>query len=600
MCKDCTRGQFKKDDDTCEACAKGQFQDILASAACKACVAGTYQNSGGQLSCKDCETGRYQMSTAATDCVDCGAGRFNGDPARAQDCQACTQGKFQQHVGKTQCTQCSKGTYGAPNTARDTEATHCLTCAKGQFQDATGKIECTPWKTCVDGQNELTAGSAFEDRSCGLAHCPKGWWGANPQSLDDCQECASAVACPVGHFQDDAASTCACIACPAGQYAMIEGAVGQCKLCPAGTHQSEPGKPNCKYCPAGTKSAATGATSHTTCTPCSYGSFSAQGQHVCSECPGNANANGATCRAGTYRKNTQIDCACTNCPAGEHNPGAATSATEGSTSCTKCLINTYASDVGPNTACTDCAPGKHAPNAGSAYCRACPVGHAFKAATKTCAPCLAGHFQNVAGQTACKKCPCGKSQDKMGQTHCNACAHGTGTATEGSISCAAGTSSCGATAAVPALPTLTFANVADVEGLTPAEAMAGMEDMVIFGQQAQDFAARTEQQLTDLRTTGAPLTDASAAHEGYVSLDIDGNGAVDYSDAMSFFVSTTMRGYGATTLIGAYRTKHPSQDAPTRTVDQIMALTQEAATATTLGQPNANANILRGGNTNTD
>ena len=145
--------------------------------------------------CKVCETGRYQTSAKAEDCVDCGAGRFNGDTARDIDCEACTQGKFQQHVGKTQCTQCSKGTYGAPNTARDTEATHCLACAEGQFQGEKGKIECTPWKTCVDGENELQAGSRFEDRSCGLAHCPKGRWGANPQSLDDCKECdASAVA----------------------------------------------------------------------------------------------------------------------------------------------------------------------------------------------------------------------------------------------------------------------------------------------------------------------------------------------------------------------------------------------------------------------
>jgi hypothetical protein len=81
------------------------------------------------------------------------------------------------------------------------------------------------------------------------------------------------------------------------------------------------------------------------------------------------------------------------------------------------------------------------------------------------------------------------------------------------------------------------------------------------------------------RAAGTPLTDSSAAHEGYVRLDIDGNGVVDSADSVSLFVATAMRSFGAADVLDKFRTNHPVQPAPTRTVDQIMAFTEEAAAA---------------------
>ena len=66
-----------------------------------------------------------------------------------------------------------------------------------------------------------------------------------------------------------------------------------------------------------------------------------------------------------------------------------------------------------------------------------------------------------------------------------------------------------------------------------------------------------------------------------MSVDIDGNGFVDFADAVSLFVATTMRSFGGAHVLDQFRTKHPAQPAPTRTVDQIMALTKEADAATT-------------------
>jgi hypothetical protein len=71
-----------------------------------------------------------------------------------------------------------------------------------------------------------------------------------------------------------------------------------------------------------------------------------QGAPVCSTCPGNRDAARATCLVGTHRKDTQIDCACANYPAGEHNPHAATSATSGRTSCDRCAVNTCGTRAG--------------------------------------------------------------------------------------------------------------------------------------------------------------------------------------------------------------------------------------------------------------
>jgi hypothetical protein len=571
----------------------------------------------------------------------------------------------------------------------------------------------------------VAAGDACVDP---LATCAVGYFTTEAYATNctPCTNAAATTACPVGQYQThDASGACNCAKCPPGTHAMTMGAVGRCTPCPTGTHQAAAGTTSCDYCPAGTASNAIAATSAGVCTPCGYGFFSSQGAPVCSTCPGNHDATGATCPAGTYRKNTQIDCACTNCPAGTQNPSGATSATSGRTSCDKCPTNTFAADVGPNVDCKACAAGKHAPELGAAYCRACSVGTAFEDDTKMCKPCSPGHFQNVAGQTACKKCPCGKAQAASGATHCNQCSHGTGTATAGSDTCTAGVTSCAGAATVPTLPTLNLLSIDAAKDLTPATAHASIDDLIIFGQNAQQVTkaledkaaadkAASEQELADakkakdaeladankaaeqqlaaakeakdavidaerlrhvaeirnsnatsaqckldlenainvtavldhsanaLNTTvarletdlavveaakvtleqaagtceqatkaledkaaaadqklaacesktvpptvapqsaaGTPLTDSSAAHEGYVCLDIDGNHVVDINDAISLFVATTMRSFGAGTMLDNYRSKHPAQHVPTRTVDQIMALTNEADAATT-------------------
>ena len=390
-----------------------------------------------------------------------------------------------------------------------------------------------------------------------LATCAPGLW--TDTYANRCQRCVNTVdACPVGTYQahDLARGTCACAACPPGTHAMTQGAVGRCTPCPTGTYQATAGASSCGYCPAGTASNATAATSAAVCKDCPYGKFAGQGQHVCSECPGNADTSGATCPAGTYRKNRQIDCACTNCPAGTFNPHAATSATSGSTSCDKCPMNTFASDVSPNKACKTCIAGKHAPELGAAYCRACPVGSAFDAGTKACAPCAAGRFQNVPGQIACKKCPCGKKQAAMGKTHCIACSYGKGTTAAGSTTCETGVTSCAGAATTPTLPPLVFRNITALEALSEFQMRAASEDMYINGQ-------KTRQAYEACEAKTAPPATATASSAGLVAIDANGDGKVDVTDAIELFVATTMQDFGAAGLLDQFRKKYPASGAVT-------------------------------------
>merc|ERR1719261_1530010 len=101
--------------------------------------------------------------------------------------------------------------------------------------------------------------------------------------------------------------------------------------------------------------------------------------------------------------------------------------------------------------------------------------------------------------------------------------------------------------------------------------MTGIQDCVIYGQQAQDFAARAEQQLAECQAAPAPAPVAGGSCAGSVPLDIDGNAVVDQRDAITLFVALTLRGFGARELLESYRAAHPHAPAPVTSVDAILA-----------------------------
>ena len=353
---------------SCTACF-GADNKLSAGANCNVCDCGADPCPAGKfgtISCADCPVGKYGIYSGAVACDDCAAGASSG--VAALECMHCAPGQYVKDAGDPiGCKKCPLGQFQEDAKG----ATYCKACSQeaGGLRQYTAQTGSSSVAQCACAMGLVAAGDACVDP---LATCAVGYFTTETYAINckPCTNAASTTACPVGQYQThDASGACTCAKCPPGTHAMTMGAVGRCEPCPEGTHQAAAGATSCNYCDAGTASGVVGATSEAVCKPCGYGFFSSQGAPLCSMCPGNKDAAGATCPAGKYRKNTQIDCACANCPAGTHNPDAATSATSGVTGCTKCETNTYASDVRPNTACATCATGKHAPNAGSAFCQ---------------------------------------------------------------------------------------------------------------------------------------------------------------------------------------------------------------------------------------
>jgi hypothetical protein len=78
----CQPGTFKNGG-KCQACPKGQYQDLSDQSACKKCPAGTYADSEGFAYCRVCGVGGYGTSatgsvSATTACKSCGKGRRLG------------------------------------------------------------------------------------------------------------------------------------------------------------------------------------------------------------------------------------------------------------------------------------------------------------------------------------------------------------------------------------------------------------------------------------------------------------------------------------------------------------------------------------------
>jgi hypothetical protein len=58
-------------------------------------------------------------------------------------------------------------------------------------------------------------------------------------------------------------------------------------------------------------------------------------------------------------------------------------------------------------------------------------------------------------------------------------------------------------------------------------------------------------------TASFPVS-ATPSCAGSVAIDINGNGKVDYCDAVELFVATTMQDFGAASILNRFRKKHPT------------------------------------------
>mmetsp|Transcript_29977 Transcript_29977/g.78970 ORF Transcript_29977/g.78970 Transcript_29977/m.78970 type:complete len:337 (-) Transcript_29977:326-1336(-) len=112
-------------------------------------------------------------------------------------------------------------------------------------------------------------GDRLKTVDLGAGDCPEH---SAPGDLDRCT-------CFQGFWEGESS----CNACAPGSFGAEPGA-SSCTACAAGTFNSETGSTLCTGCAAGTYGAAQGANSSAGCLPCSRGSFSSEGQSVCSPC----------------------------------------------------------------------------------------------------------------------------------------------------------------------------------------------------------------------------------------------------------------------------------------------------------------------------
>ena len=147
------------------------------------------------------------------------------------------------------------------------------------------------------------------------------------------------------------------------------------------THHTRPG------------SAMAGATSSSTCAPCTAGTYSAPGtsKTMCSSCPVGkySNVTGAT------TESTCLAChASSDAPAGSDDASDcicnAGFTSEGNRGCAACAAGTYKGGSG-NEACTDCGAGKYSTASGAT-------------AESTCSACGAGKYSTASGATAESTC----------------------------------------------------------------------------------------------------------------------------------------------------------------------------------------------------
>jgi len=160
-------------------------------------------------------------------------------------------------------------------------------------------------------------GDRLKTVDLGAGDCPEH---SAPGDLDRCT-------CFQGFWEGESS----CNACAPGSFGAEPGA-SSCTACAAGTFNSETGSTLCTGCAAGTYGAAQGANSSAGCLPCSRGSFSSEGQSVCSPC-----------EIGTY------------------------AADPGQSICDFCAPGAYGGAAGVST-CSECSTGSFSSSPGSLAC----------------------------------------------------------------------------------------------------------------------------------------------------------------------------------------------------------------------------------------
>lgn len=184
--------------------------------------------------------------------------------------------------------------------------------------------------------------------------------------------------------------------------------LGAPEVCPAGQYPLPLGINNdallsnlfaCVPCPAGTFKQ---TPSDQLCAPCAPGFASTEGSATCTACLVNQLSASTIPSVSLQDGRVQMfgSTACSSCPAGRIAPG-------GSTQCSACPAGTHR-DMNSVGSCEACAPGTYSPREGSAACLSCgdvlPGSSSFGAASSA-SQCVCS--QNQLRLSTCTPCPVG-------------------------------------------------------------------------------------------------------------------------------------------------------------------------------------------------
>ena len=452
-CTICAKGTYMNREDhreACRACPVGYFQPSTEQASCIACPNGWYTTRPSQAkcvgcgigkaaksssltasiaeedACESCTSGKYQDSTGSSNCIDCEKGRFHNETGLSY-CNDCIPGRFANETGSIECLPCSLGYFAAVSVAAE-----CSKCPVGFSQSAVGQAYCS---ACTAGQ--FTSRSALG--SCNF--CTVGKF----QIANEAVDCSS---CPLGYFSSKTSSTF-CSSCPNGYYNAGNAQNASCTACPVGRLGAATSAPSltagCAVCPSGQYTDEVGLSS---CKPCGTGRFIDDETNAikhdnkadCKICPGGwfqaSNTGAATCEQcgkarflnGLLASDHDSVQDCKACPEGYYG------ADIGQSDCIMCIEGEYASTG--STVCTDCEVGRYQENKMSSSCVLCPIGYIINTEKSVnCTPCEPGYIAKRFGGQVCEKCQKGKISPNLAGTECASCNPGYFASDDGSRQC---------------------------------------------------------------------------------------------------------------------------------------------------------------------
>tara|TARA_Y100000389_G_scaffold165434_1_gene169636 strand:- start:16975 stop:21465 length:4491 start_codon:yes stop_codon:yes gene_type:complete len=176
VCTDCSPGYYEVGG-SCAGCALGKYTNQFKQyGSCKECAKGYYTSYTNSQGCKECEAGRYNDVVALDQnhCNDCIVGKYQNE--RAQDgCKGCANGHYQDLQGKISCKATSNGyrvRFGGNNLhvnqdvcngGQYSDGHECQACQVGKFSTSEGAGTSTGVKDnschdCVD-RTELFPGT---------------------------------------------------------------------------------------------------------------------------------------------------------------------------------------------------------------------------------------------------------------------------------------------------------------------------------------------------------------------------------------------------------------------------------------------------------